>query len=760
MDKKREEFMIRLRETFRVEATEHLEAITTGLLDMEHSNDQERAGIVERIFREAHSLKGAARSVDIQSVEALCLELESIFAIMKRDGLRVSTENIDIIHSAIRILEMLCGSPGVPLSPEDMKQEQKIHAMLQGIIQGTPDTCFVTADVTDPLQKVIVSKPSAIKTTQEDSLLPDQSQRRAPAVGQDTVRVSTQKISAIMLETEELVGAKIAINGRAAELRFLVADLTQWNLQRSRRVNRQRRDNEGMKVLSEFIESEILYTRSLETALRKLAGAVHQDSLSLATITDRLLEDTKKVLLLPCSYLLSTMPKILRELAREQGKEAELIIIGEDIEIDRRVLDDLKDPLIHMLRNCVDHGIEKPDTRRNLGKPTHGTVTISVKPVEGNRVEFSMIDDGAGIDTDKVRKAAVRLGLLVPGEESDTPEEAIMDLIFQSGLSTSPIITNLSGRGLGLAIVREKVEKLDGTIHMTSNSGKGTTICMCVPLSQTTFRGVFVDVAGQRFVIPTSSVLRVGRVKPEEIKTVENRRIIIMDGHAISLVHLRDVLELTGLKNRDEGAVKPVVLARSGDRRIAFVVDGVLGEQEVMVKSLGRQLGRVRNIAGACISGSGVVIPILNVADIIQSASMMGASGPGDVELIPESDQQQKRLLVAEDSITARTLVKSILEGAGYEVLTSVDGMDALTLLKTESFDLLVSDIDMPRMNGFELTARVRADKKLCELPVVLVTALSSQKDREYGIEVGANAYIVKSDFDQSNLLEIIRRLL
>jgi two-component system chemotaxis sensor kinase CheA len=260
-------------------------------------------------------------------------------------------------------------------------------------------------------------------------------------------------------------------------------------------------------------------------------------------------------------------------------------------------------------------------------------------------------------------------------------------------------------------------------------------------------------------MIPTASVVRVCRIKPDEIKTVENRQTLTLGERAVSLVRLRDVLGLSGPDHRTNGAARPVVVVRAAGRQVALLVDEVESEQEVMVKRLGRQLVRVRNIAGASISGSGAVIPVLNVADLVESASTAGAPGPIDT-VDDAAPERRGRLLIAEDSITARTLVKSILEGAGYEVVTTVDGMDALTRLKTESFDLLVSDVDMPRMNGFELTARIRADKKLSELPVVLVTALGAQKDREYGIEAGANAYIVKSDFDQSNLLEIIRRLL
>ncbi len=760
MDKKKEEFLARLRETFRVEASEHLESITAGLLAVERASDAERASIIERIFREAHSLKGAARSVNLASVDALCPELESIFAAAKRGELTWSTEMLDAIHAAVGVLATLCGSPGALPSLEDREEEQHALAALQRIVRRTADMGAATPAVAVVFQPRVASAPSAPAAAVPPAPLDTPAPRVVAATAApDTVRVSTQKLGAILLEAEELVGARIAGSGRATELRALAADLASWNQRRVRQAVRQRRGQEGATAASDLLESEMLYTSMLESSLRKLAGSAQQDAISLVTITDRLLEDTKKVLLLPCSYLLGTLPKVMRDLARDQGKEADLFVKGEDIEIDRRVLDELKDPLIHLLRNCVDHGIEKPEARRELGKPSRGCVTITAKPVEGNRVELTVAVDGAGIDAGKVRKAAVRLGLIAAGEAARLTEADVTGLVFHSGLSTSPIITDLSGRGLGLAIVREKVEKLSGAIAVTSTPGAGTTFRMLVPLSLATFRGVFVDVAGRRFVFPTASVVRVSRVKPEEIKTVENRQTIMLDERAVSLVRLRDVLELSGPNGRANGAARPVVVVRAADRQVAFLVDEVQGEQEVMVKSLGPQLVRVRNIAGASISGSGAVIPILNVGDLVESAIAAGA--PGAIEAVPDTAPERRgRLLIAEDSITARTLVKSILEGAGYEVGASVDGMDALTRLKSEPFDLLVSDVDMPRLNGFELTAKIRADKKLSELPVVLVTALGSQKDREYGIEVGANAYIVKSDFDQSNLLEIIRRLL
>ncbi len=739
MDKKKEEFLARLRETFKVEAAEHVEAITAGLLTVVRASDDERASIVESIFREAHSLKGAARSVSLADAEALCQELESVFAAMKRGELKLSEEQLDLLHPALGVLARLCRSPGAGPSPGDEKAREQALAGLKRIVGGSVE------GRTDAPAVGVPSEPRA------------SSPQAAPAAP-DTVRVSTQKLGAILLAVEELVGARIAASGRTAELRALAAGLASWNRGRERQSGRHRRGRGGTAGASDLLESELLYTRTLESSLRKAAGVVHQDALSLAAITERLLEDTRRVLLLPCSYLLGTLPGVVHDLAREQGKEVDLFVSGEDIEIDRRVLDELKAPLSHLLRNCVDHGIEAPDARRALGKPGRGAVTITATSVEGHRVELTVADDGAGIDARAVGQAAVRLGLIGAEEAARLAGDDLAGLVFLSGLSTSAILTDLSGRGLGLAIVREKVEKLGGTIGVTSAPGAGTTFRMRVPLSLATFRGVLVAAAGQRFVIPTASVVRVARVRPEEIRTVENRQTVTLGGCAVSLARLRDVLELSG-PGATNGAARPVVVVRAADRQVAFLVDEVQGEQEVMVRSLGPQLTRVRNVAGASLSCDGVIIPILSVPDLVESARAAGLPEPADAPHVP-TPGRRRRLLIAEDSITARTLVKSILEGAGYEVVASVDGLDALTRLKSEAFDLLVSDVDMPRMNGFELTARIRGDRTLCEMPVVLVTALGSQKDREYGITVGANAYLVKSDFDQGNLLEIVRRLL
>ncbi|HEY5504241.1 MAG TPA: response regulator, partial [Sedimentisphaerales bacterium] len=377
---------------------------------------------------------------------------------------------------------------------------------------------------------------------------------------------------------------------------------------------------------------------------------------------------------------------------------------------------------------------------------------------DGRQLEILVSDDGEGIDTSQVREAVIKAGLMTRDAAEKLSEPEILSFIFKSGITTSPIITDISGRGLGLAIVREKAEKLGGFVTVHTQAGVGTTFCLIVPLTLATFRGVLVRVDKHVFVLPTLNVERVKMISREEIRTVENQEMIRLNNQLLSLVRLSDTLELSADNNAATDKISVVVIV-SGDTRIAFQVDEIIDEQQVLVKGLGRQLSRVRNIAGATVLGTGRVVPILNVPDLMKSAVRLAATvRPADT--VKKATAKTGRILVAEDSITSRTLIKNILETAGFKVSTAVDGLDAFTQARSAEFDLVVSDVDMPRMSGFELTNKIRNDKKLGELPVVLVTALESREDRERGIEVGANAYIVKSSFDQSNLLEVIKQLI
>ncbi|MHB1293259.1 MAG: hybrid sensor histidine kinase/response regulator [Sulfuricella sp.] len=612
----------------------------------------------------------------------------------------------------------------------------------------------------------------------------------APSLASETVRVSTQKLDAVMRQVEELLSPRLASAQRARELREVTASFAAWKKQRARMRPALRlieRYVEGvgkgngaagglpkfptqeiqipefpakaLPKLLEHLESEHLFMKTLEERLLRLSKFAAHDRRTLAGMSDSLLHDVKEMHLLPFSSLLEIFPRFTRELAREQGKQVELVIQGGEIEIDRRTLEEMKDPLMHLLRNCIDHGIEQPALRQDRGKPEHGSITIAIAQKDGGKIEILVADDGAGIDAARVKAAALKLGLVSAEEAEKLDEQEAQALIFQSGISTSQIITDISGRGLGLAIVREKVERLGGVVALESRHDTGTSFRITLPLMLATFRGVLVRAGEHCFVIPALSVERVTRVDQQDIRTVENRATIPLGGQAVALVSLGDVLELPRQSAMDKVSEQAlVVVLGTGHKQVAFRVDEILGEQEVLVKTLGRQLARVRNVAGASVLGTGQVVAVLNVPDLLKSAVKQAAPPPVAAETHGVVEKQS--ILVVEDSITSRALLKNILESAGYRVATAVDGIDAYTTLKTGTFDLIVSDVEMPRMDGFDLTSKVRADKQLGELPVVLVTALESREHRERGIDVGANAYIVKSSFDQSNLLEVIGRLI
>ena len=795
MAKKNDELLKKLLATFQVEADEHLQAMSSGLLALEKVPAGEpQAEIVETIFREAHSLKGAARAVNLTHIESVCQSLESVFAALKGKRLAVSPPLLDLLHQTIDALGELLAvdAAAAPTQPSAVAAlMRRLDDALTGTRPGPDATAPAPATSLSAAAEVptgahkppdIASDESmdgrgrALSGTGADESM-DGRGRALSGTGAETVRVSTTKLDAVMRQVEELLSPRLASSQRARELRETAAALAAWKKERARiqpalrsverafarsvKVNGNARERQELPRLLEYLDAEQLHMKTLEDRLTKLKRAAERDQRTLAGMTDGLLHDVKEMQLLPCASLLDIFPRYARELAREQGKDVELAIQGGEIEIDRRILEEMKDPLIHLLRNAIDHGIEQPAVRVARHKPSHGTITLAISQKDSGKVEILVADDGAGIDAERVQAAARKLGVVSAEAAARLSEREVLALAFQSGVTTSPLITDVSGRGLGLAIVREKVERLGGSVAIESRPGAGTAFRIVLPLTLANFRGVLVRAGGQLFVVPVTSVERVTRVAGQDIQTVENRETIPLDGQAVALAWLSDALELPRTETVAESAGDaPAVVLGSGRARVAFRVEEILGEQEVLVKTLGPQLARVRNVAGASVLGTGQVVPVLNVPDLLKSAvqrttaplALVPAGKPGAAE--------KRSILVVEDSITSRSLLKNILESAGYGVTTAVDGADGYTTLKTGTFDLVVSDVEMPRMDGFDLTAKIRADKNLSELPVVLVTALGSREHRERGIDVGANAYIVKSSFDQSNLLEIVQRLI
>ncbi|WP_188795881.1 hybrid sensor histidine kinase/response regulator [Dyella nitratireducens] len=768
-DKKSDGLLERLRVTFQAEADEHLKSMSSGLLTLEHAPSGESKSLIEAIFRSAHSLKGAAQAVNLEPIGVVCQSLESVLAALKAGRIELAPPLVNLLHESFDTIGHLLSMDAVSL--------------------GRPQPLAVTT--ARRLDDALKEPPANVEQPDEPATeMPADMPYVAPSVAPETVRVSIAKLDTVMRHVEELLAPRLAASQRLLELREAVAMLATWKKQRARLQPALRviehsllaptpgaageRDGRGalngaanrkqeLLKLLEYLDGEQVQMKVLEDHLAHLSRSAEHDQRVLTGMSDNLLRDCKDMQLLPFSSLLEGFPRLVRGLAREQGKTVELLMQGGDIDIDRRILDAMKDPLIHLLRNSIDHGISTPTVRSAKGKPPQGRITVAISQKDSGKVEVVVADDGVGIDVAAVRAAAGKLGVISLQDGGGADEQDALALVFKSGLSTSPIITDVSGRGLGLAIVREKVEKLGGSIAIESHRDAGTAFRIVLPLMLANFHGLIVREGGQLFVIPTIHVERVVRLPHSDIRTVENRETISVNGQAVSLVALGEVLEM--LPSRAGQAQRDSILAVVVDMahvKMAFRVDEILGGHEVLVKPLGRQLVRVRNIAGASVLGTGQVVPVLNISDLLKSAmkqvfkpraaSTGLAHDKGDIA-------EKCSILVVEDSITSRSLLKGILETAGYQVSTAVDGVDGFTTLKTGKFDLVISDVEMPRMDGFDLTAKLRADKQLADLPVVLVTALGSREHRERGIDVGANAYIVKSNFDQSNLLDAVRRL-
>jgi two-component system chemotaxis sensor kinase CheA len=477
-----------------------------------------------------------------------------------------------------------------------------------------------------------------------------------------------------------------------------------------------------------------------------------------------LMETMLETALVPVSSALEQLPVLVRSLARNQRKEVSLAMRGEGCMVDRRILDVLREALIHLVTNAVDHGIEPTDRRLASSKPAIGTVTVTVAQSGGNRVSITVTDDGAGIDAAALANAAVQAHHIAPDSIDELDEQQMLRLALQPGVSTRKEITPVSGRGVGLAVVAEAIGRVGGELSIDNTVGAGCAFQLALPVRLETLRGLVLRVGGVSYVCPLSGVDRVRALKDGDIATVNNRETLQIGDRVLQAVRLRHVLKTSrgtdamARVGTTSGEESVAVIAQAAGKQFALLVEDVLAEQEVLPKSLGRQLRRVRHIAGATQLGDGTLALVLRLEDIAKHG-LAASHAIGSQEHAQSDAAMPARVLVAEDSITSRLLLKHILESAGYVVETAVDGLDALSRLRHETFDLVVTDIEMPRLDGLGLTERIRAAAQTAELPVVLVTSLQSPEEKERGLQAGADAYVVKGSFDQDNLLATIRRL-
>ena len=482
-----------------------------------------------------------------------------------------------------------------------------------------------------------------------------------------------------------------------------------------------------------------------------VANGVASDAEQFGTMIGRLFDRVQEVRMRPFADACAPLSRIVRDVSTACGKEATLVVVGGDVEADRAVLDILREALLHLVRNAVDHGIESPAERVKHGKPAAGTVTVAAS-LRGDQLIVTVTDDGAGIDLDTVRAAMRSRGLSVPTEDAE-----VLRALFIGGLSTRTGVTAISGRGVGLDAVEAAVHRVGGAVHVTTDKGHGTTFTLECPLTLATIRALLVSAGGQIFAIPTTYVVQLRRARPDEIKRAEGRDVLLTEESPLPIVPLTRLLGPPFAEQPVTGAV-PLLILRANEGDLALAVDQLLNEEEIVVHPIDRVGDSITVLSGAAVLGTGEVAFVVNVPGALPLA--LGLTGGQRLTADATETDNRKRVLVVDDSITTRTLEQSTVEAAGYDVITAVDGGEAWRLLQDQHVDLIVSDVEMPRMDGIALCEAVRASKVHHQVPVILVTALENPAHRMRGLEAGANAYIGKSSFDQVTLIDTIRQLI
>ncbi|WP_414586225.1 response regulator [Scytonema sp. PCC 10023] len=779
-----------LRSLYKAASAERIQKIEAGLLHLE-KNPQDKAKL-EGLLRETHSLKGDSRMLGVKDVETLTHQIEEILGSVKQ-GERVFTSQLyeclsqgldairKIAHEAVTgqpagvsvfhiLAQLMRGESSdawseipetVPENITESEEDSSTFSFAQSLVFDDAESEEDSSTLAEP-QKVLNDAVKIGESTvaNADTIAAESDYQI------DTIRVESQRLDKLLTQVGELVVTKSQIADQLVEIEEMI---TLWEeLNRQAFVIRQAyRDLErrGLGNQLQQMQNSCSLTenrlKELGEYLNRLQKKAFDYTARLEIISNELQSGVTSLRLLPLSTIFHLFPRTVRDLAKQQGKEVDLHIEGEQISVDKRIIEEMKDPLMHILRNAIDHGIETPQERLKLGKPPTATIHLRVYQT-GNTVSIEVSDDGRGLDIEAIKLAAMRRGIRSEAELAGMSTAEIQALIFAPGFSTRTAVTEISGRGVGLDVVRANVERLKGTIQVEFTPSKGCLFRITISSIFATTHVLIVQVNQNSYAIPVEFVETMLLVSPQEIFAVEGSQTFPFQGQPVSVAWLADLLGLPVKVPASTQALNvgiksiPCVILQLGSERLGLLVDTVLELQDIVLKPQSHLLKRVCNISGATILGTGEVCMVLNPPDLFKSAKKTVVSIT--VKELSEKAQIKQKILLVEDSIPIRTQMRRILETAGYEVTAAVDGQDGFDKLRESKFDAVISDIQMPNVDGLELTAKIRQLPEYKELPVILVTTMASEEDKRQGAQVGANAYITKGEFEQGEFLDTLRK--
>jgi two-component system chemotaxis sensor kinase CheA len=693
-------------EIFTREAEEILQVLRGGILHLEKEGCSTEK--LQELLRNAHTLKGSARMLGLETLGQVAHRMEDLFKDLESGAKTFSPDLADLLLVAADALEAL-----VVQAHSGGEISVNVEAVLEGLETGVlPEVPAAPEVVPAPMEKA----------------------------ERETIRASVARLDNLVNLLGEMLIVRRIFQERSRQLGVITGRLEGF-LRRLRRA-----------------ENYALFKGILDDFSR-LSLELERDTLNLTYLTEELHGEAMELRMLPLSTISGDLVRMARGLARDQEKEIDLAIEGEDVELDRMMLEALQPMLLHMLRNAVDHGIESPAERTRLGKSPTGRVELAAR-YEGGFVRLALRDDGRGIDPGQVRQAAVARGMLTADEARLLSDEETIYLIQRPGFSTREFITDVSGRGVGMDVVKANIDRVKGNLAIHSTPGQGTEMILLLPLTMAVVTGLIVDCEGETYALPLHYVSEILRLSAGDVLTEGGREVLRVRGATLPLLSLQEILGLPKKQGIALSDRATALVLNFREQQVACLVSRSLGAQELVVKGMGKQLKSVEFFSGATILGDGSPALILSVPDLF-TAGLQGKGTRLRQEFEATRAAAKKgNVLVVDDSITTRTMEKNILETHGYDVAVAVSGPDALAKLADRDYDLVVSDIEMPGMSGFDLTRRLREMDRTREIPVIIVTSLASDADRRKGIEVGAQAYIVKGSFDQGTLLETVETLI
>jgi two-component system sensor histidine kinase and response regulator WspE len=769
-------------ELFRVEAENQTAILTTGLLELERSSAT--PAHFETLMRAAHSLKGAARIINLQSVVAVSHAIEDCFVAAQHGKLQLAQPHVDVLLRGVDLLIKLCKSAEAGGNAQN-SNEQETTRFLATLKEFTSPGSVASASTpapkaAQPTTAVARTAPSASEgesfsppdpkalATRDSNASDALPSKEAPA--QNAVATKSDASERVVRLTAENLNRLLGLAGES-----LVE--SRWLRPFAESLQRLKRQQAGLsQQLDHFrhsLDKEPLSERAAAQLQELIQSSAHCQEFLAARLEELDLFDRRSAHLSHRLYLealrsrmrpfgegVRRFPRMVRDLARSLGKEMRLEVQGENTQVDRDILERLETPLAHLLRNAVDHGCEAPEQRTKAGKAAEAAIRLDARHSAGMLV-VTVADDGAGVDTERLRKVVIERRLLPQAAAEKLSESELLEFLFLPGFTLKETVTELSGRGVGLDVVQNMVKSVRGAIRVQTQQGRGLRIQLHLPLTLSVLRALLVEIGTEPYAIPLTQISRALKLSRFDIQTLEGRHYFMFGDQQVGLLTAHQVLD--SAEPGFHGDELSVVVLGDRNVRYGIIVDRFLGERELVVQPIDPRLGKVTDISAAALMEDGSPVLIVDVDDLMRSIDKLVSSGRlpklqrGELLSIP---RKQKRILAVDDSLTVRELERKLLTSRGYYADVAVDGMDGWNAVRSGNYDLVVTDVDMPRMDGIELAALIKKDPHLKSLPVMIVSYKDHEEDRLRGLEAGADYYLSKGSFHDETLLQAVMDLI